>query len=165
MSQVPIRKSYDFKSVGRLDPEFRSSLTDTAADVPIGFKTPIQLSTSGHSGPFAMRTDLAAQIKDNFRNMISTNHGDRLMLSDFGANLEELAFELGSENTDVLAINRIRRTTEKYMPFIQLQTFEPFKRVDGAAAGLAVVGVRVIYSIPSLRVREQAVEVIIYTAG
>ena len=109
--------------------------------------------------------DLAAQIKDNFRNMIATNHGDRLMLFDFGANLAELSFELGNENTDVMAINRIRRTTEKYMPFIQLQTFEPIKQLDKAAAGLAVVGVRVIYSVPSLRIRDQGVEVLIYTAG
>ena len=165
MSQVPIRKSYDFKSVGRLEPEFRSSLIDTTESVPIGFKTPLEMASIATGGPFRMRTDLAAQIKDNFRNMIATNHGDRLMLHDFGANLAELAFELGAENTDIMAINRIRRTTEKYMPFVQLQTFEPIKRTNEATNGVAVVGVRVIYSVPSLRVREQAVEVIIYTAG
>ena len=165
MSQVPIRKSYDFKSVGRLETEFQASLTDSSAEIPIGFKTPMDMRTVGCSGPFKMRVDLAAQIKDNFRNMIATNHGDRVMLHDFGANLAELAFELGNENTDVVAVNRIRRTTEKYMPFIQLQTFEPIKQLDKAAAGLALIGVRIIYSVPSLRVRDQGVEVIIYTAG
>ena len=165
MSQVPIRKSYDFEAVGRLEVEFENTLTDTVAEIPIGFKTPMEMSIGANSGPFRMRTDLAAQIKDNFRNMIATNHGDRLMLFDFGANLAELSFELGNENTDIMAINRIRRTTEKYIPFIQLQTFEPIRQLDKAAAGLAVVGVRVIYSIPSLRIRDQGVEVLIYTAG
>jgi len=109
LSQVPIQKSYDFEAVGRLEAEFENTLTDTVAEIPIGFKTPMEMSVGANSGPFKMRMDLAAQIKDNFRNMIATNHGDRLMLFDFGANLAELSFELGNENTDVMAINRIRR--------------------------------------------------------
>jgi len=163
MSQV--LKKYDFQSVGRLDSDFQASLIDTSADIPVGIKTPMELSTSGDSGPFKMRTSLGEQIKDNFRNMLSTNHGDRLMLHDFGANLEGLAFELGTEGGDVQAINRIRRATEKYMPYIQLQTFEPVRENDEAGVGLAVVGIKVIYSVPKLGLGNQGVEVIIYAAG
>ena len=152
MSQVPIRKSYDFKSVGRLEPEFQASLINKVAEIPVGFKTPMELNTGGNTGPFKMRMALAEQIKDNFRNMIATNHGDRLMLFDFGANLEELAFELGTENGDILAINRIRKTTEKYMPFIQLQTFEPIKEASETNTGLAVVGVRVLYGLSLIHI-------------
>jgi phage baseplate assembly protein W len=112
-----------------------------------------------------MKQDLGEQMKDNFRNMLATNHGDRVMLHDFGANLQELAFELGAESGDVKAIQRIRKTTEKYMPFIQLETFEPIREADLVDSGMATVGVRVAYSVPKIQLFKQGVEVLIYTAG
>ena len=158
------RKTYDFASVGETQVEFQNRLVDPALNLPIGIKTPLELSY-GSSGPFKMRTDLGKQIRDNFLNMLSTNYGDRLMLTDFGANLEELAFELGSEGGDLQAVARIKRTTQKYMPFINLDTFEPITEKDGSGSTLAKVGVRVTYSVPSIDLRNQVVEVIIYSGG
>ena len=112
-----------------------------------------------------MRMTVAEQIKDNFRNMLATNHGERMVLHDFGANLEELCFELGTETSDVQAIRRIRKTTEKYMPFIQLNTFEPIKEENLGGTGIAFIGILVVYSVPTLNIEDQAVEVILYTAG
>ena len=42
-----------------------------------------------------MHMSMADQVSDNFRNMIMTNHGERLCLYDFGADLDELIHELG----------------------------------------------------------------------
>ena len=166
MSQLPVKTTYDFQSVGRMAEEFQNNLVDKSAGVPVGIKTPMEMSTGGSSGPFKMHTNLGEQIKDNFRNMLSTNHGERLMLHDFGANLEPLAFELTTEAGDVQAVNRIRRATEKYMPFIQLDTFEPIRETNpNETASIAVVGIRVIYSVPKLGLSNQGVEVVIYAAG
>jgi len=165
MSQVPIIKKYDFQSVGRLDVDFQAGLIDKTLSMPIGIKTPMELSRAGPSGPFKMHDNLGNQIKDNFRNMLATNHGDRVMLYDFGANLQELCFELGSEEGDVRAINNIRQTTEKYMPYITLNTFEPIRSSNDSSSGLAVVGVRVIYSVPTAGLQDQGIEVIIYASG
>lgn len=165
MSQLPITKKYDFQSVGRLDVDFQAGLIDKALGKPVGIKTPMELSRMGSSGPFKMHDNLASQIKDNFRNMLATNYGDRAVLYDFGANLQELCFELGTEEGDVRAINNIRRTTEKYMPYVTLNTFEPITRSNESGSGLAVIGVRVIYSVPKAGLQDQGVEVIIYAAG
>jgi phage baseplate assembly protein W len=165
MSQLPILKKYDFKSVGRTEVEFQEASINRTAGIPIGIKTPVELSVGSNAGPFRMNQDLGEQIKDNFRNMLATNHGDRVMLYDFGANLQELAFELGAEGGDVKAIQRIRTTTEKYMPFIQLETFEPMREADLVDSGMATIGVRVVYSVPRIQLFKQGVEVLIYTAG
>ena len=158
------RKTYDFASVGELETDFKDRLVETTAGFPIGIKTPIELGY-GNVGPFKMHTDLALQIRDNFRNMLQTNHGDRVMLPDFGANLEELAFELSSEEGDTMAINRIRKSTEKYMPFVKLLTFESIKEAPEGSSGVASVGVRVVYSVPTIGTDQYGVEVIIYSAG
>lgn len=158
------RKTYDFASVGEANTVFVDRLVDVSANIPIGIKTPMELGYD-NSGPFKMHTSLEKQIKDNFRNMLQTNHGDRLMIYDFGANLAGLAFDLTTEAGDTSAINRIRNATSKYMPFINLLTFESVKKANDDT-GLASIGVRVTYSIPTISTTtEHAIEVIIHSAG
>ena len=157
------RKVYDFASVGESEQEQNDRIADMRADIPIGIVTPVRLSHTNASF-FEMNIDLKKQIRDNFRNMIATNHGERLMLNDFGGNLAELAFELGTESIDTEAMKRISKTTAKYMPFLSLDSFEPIKEksLDGS---LARVGVIVTFSAPALAVEGQVVKAIINVAG
>ncbi len=160
------RKKYDFSSVGELKEDIDSRrlkfVTDTILK-PIGIKVPVSLSETGDS-LLTMHTDIEKNIADNFRNMIMTNHGERVGLYDFGANLTELAFELGSDDFDSEAVRRIRRTTQKYMPFIQLLTFEPIvERRDNKE--VAKVGVRITYRVNTLSQNDRTIEVIIYASG
>ena len=156
------RKIYNFSSVGELNDSFQKNFLDEKKDFPIGFKTPVQMGDEHNL--FAMHTDLGKQIADNFRNMLRTNNGERLNLYDFGANLEELAFELSTNQADTEAIKRIKRTTEKYMGYIQLETFEPIVE-NSTEKGIATVGVKITYSVPKINLKNQVVEAIIYSAG
>ena len=62
------------------------------------------------------------------------------------------------------AIRRIRRTTNKYMPFITLMTFEPLiERHDNEH--VAKVGVRIGYKVSRLDNKERLLEAIIFSAG
>ena len=155
---------YDFKSVGTKDTEIKEQVTPwfESAD-PIGIRTPLAIG-DGTDGLLSMHKSLQEQIHDNFRNLILTNHGERLGLYDFGANLTELSHELGSEGIDNEAIKRISVATKKYAPFITLKTFESF--VDNRDnEHIAKVGLRIRYDIPQLGVNDRALEVIIYTTG
>lgn len=157
------RKVYSFKSVGSTSVARQERNKNRGADIPIGIMTPMRLSTS-HADLFEMHTNLSNQIRDNFRNMISTNHGERIMVYDFGANLLPLAFELGAENVDTEALRRIVQTTEKYMPYIALDTFESFNNPSDDGS-IAQVGVIITYSIPSIQVSNQRVDALIYAVG
>ena len=64
-----------------------------------------------------------------------------------------------------LAMIRIKETVQKFMPFIVLENFEPFKKLLETSNELAVVGMRVNYSVPAARLTTQQIEVIIYAAG
>jgi phage baseplate assembly protein W len=141
-----ILKKYDFASVGELTEDInarrRTSVTERQ-DLPVGIKVPMSFGKSS-DGIFQMHYDFKDQIADNFRNMIMTNHGERLGLPDFGGNLTELAFNMGSEDTDSEAIRRIRNTTRKYMPFVDLLTFEPLIERHNNEH-VAKIGVRIGY--------------------
>jgi len=130
--------------------------------LPIGIKTPVQFSNA--DGLFAMHTDPVKNIQDNFRNLLLTNHGERVGLYDFGANLRPLVFDLGKNDFDQEAIIRIKNAISKYMPFIEPLTFETFSDNSGERV-LAKSGIRITYAIPRLNIIEKKIEVILYTGG
>jgi len=160
------RKKYDFASVGELTvdhKDLRKRTIQERQEHPVGIKVPMSFGNDS-DGLFEMHYELSDQLADNFRNMIMTNHGERIGLPDFGANLTELAFNIGTESADTEAIRRIRKTTTKYMPFIKLMTFEPLiERHDNEH--VAKVGVRIGYKVSRLDNKERLLEAIIFSAG
>ena len=113
---------YDFNSVGvqTNDPRF-SRVADSS---PIGIQTPLRLDSS-RGGPFKMNFNVYDQIKDNLRNLILTNNGDRLGRYIHGGNLLELCTEFVSKKSfDSEAMIRIKTAVAKSMPYVELSTFE-----------------------------------------
>ena len=157
-------KQYSFKSVGQtLKSRLDRSQTVVRRPQPIGIATPVTLDY-GEYAFVKMHTDIGNQITDNFRQLILTNHGERLGLYDFGANLLELTFEMQSEEVQGEAMTRIAQAVGTYMPFIELDTFESFiDHFDNKDIGK--VGIRVGFNVPKLNITNRKVEVTLYVAG
>lgn len=151
----------DFKSVGELSSAKKFQPVEN--EVPIGIKTPLRLGTR-NDGIFAMHFSVADQIHDNFKNLILTNHGERVGSYDFGANLSELSFEHGQETFDTEAITRIRTATNKYMPFMELKTFESRFGRDGVNGERRVI-IEIVYGVPRLGISNKRVQVKIIVGG
>ena len=157
------RKQIKFKSSGQLKSTIDKYKADVQFSKLIGIKTPLELG-SGRDGLFRMHKDLKDQIKDNFKNLLMTNHGERLGNYNFGANLEELAFELATDEIEKEAVSRISAAISRFMPYISLNGFEAFTdHQDNEHT--AKIGIRVSYSVPGLNLSGQVVEVIIRAAG
>ena len=154
-------KVYSFKSVGTLNTDRWRENPALPNEIPIGLKTPIRFGKS-NDGLFMMNKKMSDQIQDNFRNMILTNHGERLGIYDFGANLEPLIHDLGDGATDSEAIRRIAQTTAKYMPYIELSTFEAFQE-QGQHGLPNRVGIRIIYSVSKIAMVDKILEVVLWT--
>lgn len=157
------RKTYDFKSVGQLQNTYDQQQFDTVRKTPIGILTPVSFATTDGS-MFSMSYNVIDQIKDNLKNLLLTNKGERLMLNDFGADIRRLGLEMMNDDIATTAIRQISSTVGKYMPFIDLQNFETRNQAseDGNTVGIVV---RVTYAVPSIGVTNQAVEVVIHAAG
>lgn len=154
---------YSFKSTGELPTSVRERNAQQVRSPPIGIKTPLELGI-GDDGLLKMHRRIDNVITDNFRNLLLTNKGERLMDYNFGADLKELTFELGDEDTDMEAVNRIRAATARYLPYVSLETFEPFTEhaIDNAVAR---VGLRITYRVPVVNDLERKLEVILYSVG
>lgn len=111
-----------------------------------------------------MNFDLGSQIADNLRNLVMTNHGERVGIYDFGANLRQLTLELGQTTWEEEAMTRIKTSVSKYMPFVNLQTFEVVVG-DQTTFGLGRVSITMSYTVSGLADRERAIEIIMHIAG
>lgn len=156
-------KTYSFTSVGETPTQVRQRASQSVTSPPIGIATPLELGV-GDDGLLKMHHDLGNNIADNLRNLIMTNNGERLFDYNFGANLKELTFELGSEDTDVEAVNRIKQAVDKYLPYVSLDTFEPFN-LRSEDTGITRIGVKITYRVPLVDSKVRAVEVTLYTAS
>lgn len=148
-----------FKSVGKTREE-RTVQQLVESPTPIGVKTPLR--PGNQEGIFAMHYNLVDQVHDNFRNLILTNWGEHLGLYDYGGNLRPLMTELvASDDFDTQAMERISGATQRWMPFISLESFE--STTDHAAnSNTAVIRLTIVYSIPSLNVIQKKLEVTLY---
>ncbi len=156
-------RKYNFDSVGETDTSFRARNSSAVVSTPIGIKTPLESGTE-QDGLFKMHRNIEDTISDNLRNLILTNHGERLFRYDYGANLREIAFELGTEDGDFEAINRIRTAVRKYIPFINLQTFETVTTPQ-TLTDSSKVTIKISYTVPNLNGRQRMLEVAISTVS
>jgi len=134
-----------FKSVGK-------SAEDVLAEqlsqvrVPIGPVTPLRAGSGAQF--FEMHDSLADQVRDNLRNLLLTNRGERLILTSYGADLRPLAAEFaGLQQFDAEAIQKIRDAVAAWMPLVELDTYASELRDDSVlitisynVAALAVSG-------------------------
>lgn len=91
-----------------------------------GISVKLPLTYSGEDGPYALNKDLGEVVKQNFKNLILTNPGERVMLADFGCGLHRLLFEPMSSVTYQEVSSVIYKQVQKYMPFLKIDaiTFE-----------------------------------------
>lgn len=160
------QKTYSFKSVGQSFIDYIDETPGFSTDpppLPIGIRTPIQLG--GVYGLFQMHNDMLSQVSDNLRNLILTNHGERLGLYDFGANLKSLTTELTNSDIDAMAMSNIATSVAKYMPYVNLTGFSTFRNGPDGDQQVIQIGVTITFDVPTISDEGKQIRVILDTIG
>jgi phage baseplate assembly protein W len=87
----------------------------------IGITLPIQ---RGNTGYFAQTTSLFDQIKFNYRNLILTKKGERVMQPEFGCDIHKMVFENITEDMLETVRFTVVEATERWMPFLEVVNLE-----------------------------------------
>jgi phage baseplate assembly protein W len=147
MSEI-LDYEYQWKSSGivsDLDPR-------TSEEVPsyaLGFKTPLEMGDES-SGLFLLLFDPVDQIANNFKDLVLTNHGERLANPKYGANLKPLCTEYSNvDNFETLAMERIQQAVSNNLPVVELDTFTA-AFVEDRDPGLLRVDMKIRYNISKL---------------
>lgn len=160
--------TYSFKSSGFLNRNVDKRI-DGITLKPIGIKTPLEFSKKSQDSLFAMHYNVTDQIHDNLRNLLLTNPGERLGRHNYGAGLREMTLEmLGNEDFEHRVMMRIKGTVEKYMPFVDLDSFG-IDNINGTPysqqSGMSRVIVDITYNIPKLAIVSKKLQLVLYVAG
>ena len=154
---------YSFKSVGE-KADAQKFVAQAEKEPPIGIKTPIRLS-QGKTGFLEMHYNLQDQLRDNFKNLLLTNKGERIRQHNFGADLFALATEkLAQEDFDRKALSQIKESVNLFMPFLSLKNMESETKTTGDTATTAHQ-LTITYDIPSMRVTDDKIVVTIVCTG
>tara|TARA_R110002074_G_scaffold128298_4_gene268672 strand:+ start:528 stop:875 length:348 start_codon:yes stop_codon:yes gene_type:complete len=100
---------------------------------------------------FSLITSYEEEIKQNFKNLILTSPGERVMNPDFGVGIRNYLFENRTDAKSRIE-QRLRTQVERYMPFISLQNII-FDYADDLGIPLEdrqVLSIKVVYSVPDL---------------
>jgi phage baseplate assembly protein W len=151
--------SFNFKSSGKTQEQQQIEKLEVSP-TPIGIKTPLRAGES--EGLFGMTFSLSEQVNDNLRNLLMTNWGERLGFYDLGANLRPLMSEFVSQDDfDSQAIERIRSTVSRWMPYIDLEDFSSeVDRTENKQTGL--VRITITYNVPSLNIKLKKLQLALY---
>ena len=123
MGQPGTYQEIKFQSSGQTESELQErNRADFRRKRNIGIKTPMELG--GDEGLFKMHSELDRQISDNLRNLLLTNHGERLGRYNFGANLRPLVFRYGEDDFETEVSRRIQETVGREIPYVSLATVE-----------------------------------------
>ena len=164
---------FNFKSSGKkiTHPKYKSDTIDPESlVVPVGIKTPLEIGND-KSELFKMHVDPLEQLADNLRNLIQTNHGERLGRFRFGCNLKSILFNRNSslENDyEKAVIESVQQQVKKYMPVLVINNvdIQAEKKIDNLdKTSLSRVIVKVNFAVPALRRLDNSIEVILYNAG
>lgn len=155
-----------FSKVGELTQDRnRRRERERSVKLPLGIMTPVRAGDDAE-GIFKMHTDLAPLIRDNLRNLLLTNHGDRVIDYGFGANLQPLTFELtGGEDFELEAMQRIKQAVDKYMPFVTLIDFEANVNHSNEQLPVGIVDIKVRYDVRRAGIKNESVTVRFFVGG
>jgi len=110
-------------------------------------RLPIQRDSENGFGLIKTYSEL---IKQNFKNLILTSPGERMMDPEFGVGIRNFLFLNFSENTPEEIEETLVEQTSRYMPFVRLGNLDIFEVEDSQ-----ILSITIQYSVPTVGVADR----------
>ena len=99
---------------------------------------------------YLMNKSLREVIKQNFKSLLLTSPGERVMDPTFGVGLRNYLFEQNSVLLKEQIMENVYEQVSRYLPFIKIEQVN----IDSDDTG-ATLMVSVLYAVPSINTRDQ----------
>jgi len=121
-------------------------IQDNDTNVKIGIDLPIRRD-AGLGGFFASTSTTIEAVKNNIRNLLSTNEGERFFQPNLGMNLRRILFEHISEENLIGVQNSILDKMEFWLPFVEVQDIQVLSRDNTTNIGANEIRVKILFNI------------------
>jgi phage baseplate assembly protein W len=114
-----------------------------------GISPVVPLQKDDIDGFYVLTKTLKENTKQNFKNLLLTSPGERVMLPDFGIGIKRFLFEHSTHQMRQSIAEQIDIQTEKYMPFISVESIEFIEaKGPGAEEFANIVSIEIYWNIP-----------------
>ena len=118
-----------------------------------GFSPKLPLTLDPDDG-YTLTKTLKEVAKQNFKMLVLTNPGERMMDPEFGVGILAYLFESNTKATHSRIDARIREQAAKYLPYINIEDIEYSSREQNPDIVDNFLGVSISYNIKKLAVRD-----------
>jgi len=112
-----------------------------------GISVGLPLAYDNQDGPYELNKTILQAIKQNFKNLVLTSPGERVMLPEFGVGIYNFLFENINNETFNRVAERIAEQTSIYLPVINLEAVDFITNENDSNLGLNEIGVVIRYNI------------------
>ena len=115
-----------------------------------GFSAKIPLQHNPEDGYYVLTKTIPENIKQNFKNLLLTSPGERVMIPSFGVGLRHYLFTNAGTMLESEITERIENQVESYMPFLLINNINYLKHDPPFEAGTMRnrLGIQIVYSVP-----------------
>ena len=127
------------------DTKRKPYIEDNDENIFIGIDLPFRKS-NGKEGYFASTTTTIEAVKNNIRNLVRTNTGERLMQPNLGLNLRNYMFEQFTDETILGVQNDIVDTFKVWLPFVEIRDIQ-VSMDKNDSIGKNKMGINIVFNI------------------
>jgi len=121
-------------------------IEDNNTKVKIGIDLPIRRGDD-LDGFFATTSTTIEAVKNNIRNLLQTNEGERFFQPNLGINLKTILFENVTSGNLIGIQDSILDKIEFWLPFVEVRDIQVFSRNDTTDIGTNEIRVKILFNI------------------
>ena len=121
-------------------------IEDNNTNVKIGIDLPIRRGDD-LDGFFASTSTTIEAVKNNIRNLLQTNEGERFFQPNLGLNLRTLLFEHITNENLIGVQDAILDKIEFWLPFVEVRNIEVLSRDNTTDIGVNEIRVKILFNI------------------
>ena len=109
-----------------------------------GISVKLPLTYNSSDGPYTLNKKTKEAVRQNFKNLVLTAPGERVMDPQFGVGLRNFLFEQMNDTLFTKISERIREQIRSYMPFVFVEhiTFDTMETQEGIGPNEVQVNVQ-----------------------
>tara|TARA_R110000822_G_scaffold236358_1_gene366950 strand:- start:1001 stop:1492 length:492 start_codon:yes stop_codon:yes gene_type:complete len=121
-------------------------IQDNDANVKVGIDLPIRRGDD-LDGFFATTSTTIEAVKNNIRNLLQTNEGERFFQPNLGLNLRTLLFEHITNENLIGVQDAILDKIEFWLPFVEVRDIQVLSRDNTTDIGANEIRVKILFNI------------------
>ena len=121
-------------------------IEDNDTEIKIGIDLPIRRG-DGLDGFFATTSTTIEAVKNNIRNLLQTNEGERFFQPELGLNLKKLLFEHMTDENLIGIQDSILDKFEFWLPFVQVRDIQILTKRNNNDIDENTIRLRILFNI------------------